>query len=86
MPFLGPASARAGWTSRPGQVALEGSGALAGHQARSYSPCREEQMLLAITAAPVLLAAVGYSLIYLLLGGGVGGAVVIYIIAKLLGR
>jgi hypothetical protein len=43
-------------------------------------------MLLAMTAAPVLLAAVGYSLIYLLLGGGVGGAVVIYIIAKLLGR
>ena len=29
-------------------------------------------MLLAMTAAPVLLAAVGYSLIYLLLGGGVG--------------
>jgi hypothetical protein len=43
-------------------------------------------MLLAMTAAPLLLAAVGYSLIYLLLGGGVGGAVVIYIIAKLLGR
>jgi hypothetical protein len=43
-------------------------------------------MLLAITAAPVLLAAVGYSLIYILLGGGLGGAVVVYIIAKLLGR
>ena len=43
-------------------------------------------MLLAMTAAPVLLAAVGYSLIYLLLGGGVGGAVVIYLIAKVLRR
>jgi hypothetical protein len=43
-------------------------------------------MLLAITATPVLLAAIGYSLIYLLLGGGLGGAVVVYIIAKLLGR
>ena len=43
-------------------------------------------MLLAMTAAPVLLAAVGYSLIYLLLGGGLGGAVVIYLIAKVLRR
>lgn len=43
-------------------------------------------MLLAITAAPVLVAALGYSLIYLLLGGGLGGAIVIFIIAKLLGR
>ncbi len=43
-------------------------------------------MLLAISAAPVLLAAIGYSLIYLLLGGGLGGAVVIYLIAKVLGR
>jgi hypothetical protein len=32
------------------------------------------------------LAAVGYSLIYLLLGGGFGGAVVVFIIAKMLGR
>jgi hypothetical protein len=32
------------------------------------------------------LAAIGYSLIYLLFGGGLGGAVVIFIIAKLLGR
>jgi hypothetical protein len=32
------------------------------------------------------VAAVGYSLIYLLFGGGLGGAVVIYIIAKMLGK
>jgi hypothetical protein len=32
------------------------------------------------------VAAAGYSLIYLLLGGGLGGAVIIFIIAKLLGR
>jgi hypothetical protein len=32
------------------------------------------------------IAAAGYSLIYLLLGGGLGGAVIIFIIAKLLGR
>jgi hypothetical protein len=36
--------------------------------------------------APVLLAAIGYSLIYLLLGGGLGGAIIIYFVAKLLGR
>ncbi len=32
------------------------------------------------------IAAVGYSLIYLLFGGGLLGAVVIFIIAKLLGK
>ncbi len=32
------------------------------------------------------LAAAGYSLIYLLLGGGFFGAVVIFIVAKMLGR
>ncbi|HEX4056071.1 MAG TPA: hypothetical protein VHX86_17550 [Tepidisphaeraceae bacterium] len=32
------------------------------------------------------LAAIGYSLIYLLFGGGLGGAVVIFIIAKMLGK
>jgi hypothetical protein len=35
-------------------------------------------------AAPV--AAVGYSLLYLLLGGGLGGAILIFFIAKMLGR
>ncbi len=33
-----------------------------------------------------LFAAAGYSLVYLLAGGGLGGAIVIFIIAKLLGR
>lgn len=37
---------------------------------------------------PILMpvAAIGYSLLYLLLGGGFGGAVLIFIIAKLLGK
>jgi hypothetical protein len=34
----------------------------------------------------VPIAAAGYSLVYLLAGGGLGGAVVIYVVAKLLGR
>ena len=32
------------------------------------------------------IAAVGYSIIYLLLGGGVFGAVVIFIVAKIFGK
>ena len=39
-----------------------------------------------VTLAPPLFAAVGYSLIYLLGGGGFFGAVVIFFIAKMLGR
>jgi hypothetical protein len=37
------------------------------------------------TILPVF-GAIGYSLLYLLLGGGVFGAAVIFIIAKMLGR
>jgi hypothetical protein len=33
-----------------------------------------------------MLGAAGYSLIYLLFGGGLGGAVLIFIIAKMLGK
>ncbi len=32
------------------------------------------------------IAAAGYSLVYLLFGGGLGGAVLIFILAKMLGR
>jgi hypothetical protein len=35
---------------------------------------------------PVLMAAAGYSLLYLLLGGGLGGAILIFIVAKMLGK
>ncbi len=33
-----------------------------------------------------VVAAMGYSLVYLLAGGGVFGAVVIFVIAKMLGK
>jgi hypothetical protein len=39
-----------------------------------------------LTVMPVLFAAAQYSLAYMLLGGGVLGAVVIYIVAKSLGK
>jgi hypothetical protein len=39
-----------------------------------------------IMLCPPLFAAAGYSLIYLLGGGGIFGAVVIFFIAKMFGR
>jgi hypothetical protein len=36
--------------------------------------------------ASILFAAAGYSLLYLLLGGGLGGAILIFIVAKMLGQ
>lgn len=35
---------------------------------------------------PTIVAAAGYSLIYMLLGGGLGGAILIFIVAKMLGK
>jgi hypothetical protein len=35
---------------------------------------------------PLILAAAGYSLIYLLGGGGIFGAIAIFFVAKMLGR
>jgi len=35
---------------------------------------------------PPLFAAAGYSLIYLLGGGGIFGAIVIFVVAKMFGR
>ena len=39
-----------------------------------------------LTQVALPLAAAGYSLVYLLAGGGIFGAVVIFFIAKMLGR
>jgi hypothetical protein len=33
-----------------------------------------------------ILGAIGFSILYLVLGGGVGGAVLIFIIAKMFGK
>jgi hypothetical protein len=44
-----------------------------------------DSYMIALTVVPVF-AAVGYSLVYLLAGGGLAGAVVIFFIAKLLGK
>ncbi len=35
---------------------------------------------------PTMFAAAGWSLMYLLLGGGIGGAVLIFIVLKMFGK
>jgi len=47
---------------------------------------KEQKMTVLALTTPVLLAAAGYSLLYLLLGGGLGGAILIFIVAKMLGK
>ena len=42
--------------------------------------------IIPIFAVAPVFAAVGYSLVYLLAGGGLGGAILIFIVAKLLGK
>jgi hypothetical protein len=41
--------------------------------------------MITLLFAPIIAAA-GYSLVYLLLGGGLGGAILIFIIAKMFGK
>jgi hypothetical protein len=41
--------------------------------------------MFALLITPII-AAVGYSILYLLLGGGLGGALLIFIFAKMLGK
>lgn len=36
--------------------------------------------------SPVIFGAAGYSIIYLLMGGGLVGAAVIFVVAKMLGQ
>jgi hypothetical protein len=47
---------------------------------------RRLNMSVLALSTPVLLAAAGYSFLYLLLGGGIGGAILIFIVAKMLGK
>lgn len=41
--------------------------------------------MIALILTP-MLAAAGYSILYLLFGGGIGGAILIFIVAKMLRR
>jgi hypothetical protein len=42
--------------------------------------------MLPIAEIALPLAAIGYSAVYMLAGGGLGGAILIFIVAKMLGR
>ena len=42
--------------------------------------------IIPLLAIVPMFAAVGFSLVYLLAGGGLGGAILIFIVAKLLGK
>ena len=46
----------------------------------------KERIMSVTLFAPLIFAAAGYSLLYLLMGGGLGGAILIFIVAKMLGR
>ena len=41
--------------------------------------------MIALIIQPIFAAA-GYSLLYLLFGGGIGGAILIFIVAKMIGK
>ena len=41
---------------------------------------------ISLLAVAPMFAAAGYSLVYLLAGGGLGGAILIFIVAKMLGK
>ena len=41
--------------------------------------------MIALIMCPVFAAA-GYSIVYVLFGGGLGGAILIFIVAKMLGK
>ena len=45
--------------------------------------CQKETIMFAMTP---MFAAAGYALLYLLFGGGLGGAILIFIVAKMLGK
>ena len=45
-----------------------------------------EDLIMLTLSIPLVLAAAEYSLIYMLLGGGFFGAIVIFFVAKMLGR
>jgi hypothetical protein len=55
-------------------------------QTRSSLGLLQEKLEMLVLGAPFVLAAAGWSFLYLLFGGGLGGAVLIFIVLKLLGR
>jgi len=61
-------------------------GAVGEPQAAFFNPSSERSIVMDAVMTLHPLAAIGYSLVYMLLGGGLGGAVLIFIVAKMLGK
>jgi hypothetical protein len=62
--------------------------AIVGSQFKSIlsSKIKESVMLTILALTTLPFAAIGYSILYLLLGGGFFGAFLIFVVAKILGR
>lgn len=43
-------------------------------------------MIISMLAIAPMVGAIGYSLVYLLAGGGLGGAILIFLVAKMFGK
>jgi len=73
------------YTSRHAVCVVEDSVPTPSGEAFAKTPVMERRME-SISQMPIVVAAIQYSLVYLLLGGGLFGAIVIYIVAKVLGK
>jgi len=51
-----------------------------------FAPPKGRERIFMLTLTLIPLAAAGWSLLYLLFGGGLGGAILIFIVLKMLGR
>jgi hypothetical protein len=49
-------------------------------------PANQQKENIVESSSLIPLAAAGYSIVYLLAGGGLGGAILIFIVAKMLGK
>ena len=63
----------------------EAGPAISGRAETDHVP-KEESSMLFLAQPPIVFAAIGYSILYLLCGGGLMGAIVIFIVAKALNK
>jgi len=52
----------------------------------TFKPQTGDTLMELLATQILVVAAAGYSLLYLLLGGGLGGAILIFFVAKMLGK
>jgi len=59
--------------------------AIAARRLQGYQTSTNHPLMIALITEP-MFAAAGYSLVYLLAGGGLVGAIVIFVVAKMFGK